>query len=42
MGFTKAECEAAMKAAQNNQEIAIDYLLNVRKYYIFRVYHQQL
>ncbi|CAD8093938.1 unnamed protein product [Paramecium sonneborni] len=28
MGFAKSECEAAMKAALNNQDRAIEYLLN--------------
>jgi hypothetical protein len=42
MGFTKEEAAAAMKAAFNNPERAIDYLLNVREYtYIDykRVFH---
>jgi UV excision repair protein RAD23 len=29
MGFPKEECLAAMRAAFNNPERAIDYLLNV-------------
>jgi len=29
MGFPREECVAAMKAAFNNPERAIDYLLNV-------------
>jgi UV excision repair protein RAD23 len=29
MGFTKEECQTAMRAAFNNPERAIEYLLNV-------------
>jgi UV excision repair protein RAD23 len=34
MGFTKDQGQAAMKAAFNNPERAMDYLLNVKDNYI--------
>jgi hypothetical protein len=37
MGFTKEEAAAAMKAAFNNPERAIDYLLNVREIHILTI-----
>lgn len=33
MGFSKEEAKAAMAAAYNNPERAIDYLLNVLKFF---------
>lgn len=35
MGFSKEEASAAMRAAYNNPERAIDYLLNVTCHYEF-------